>query len=63
MPKKITSYRLLSIRWRKDRNCFILDLEPIGGGHKNFATKAEATQYAQEMFEVFEIPKKFAEIS
>ena len=50
MPKKITSYKHLSIRWRKDRNCFLLDLEPIGCGHKNFDTKAEATQHAKNMF-------------
>ena len=30
MPKKITSHKNLSIRWRTDANCFQLDLEPIG---------------------------------
>ena len=62
MPKKITSYKNLSIRWRKDRNCFQLDLEPIGGKRENFATKAEATQHAKEMFEIFESGKPATEI-
>ena len=57
MPKNITSYKDLSIRWRKDRNCFQLELEPIGGKRKNFDTKAEATQHAKNMFEVFESGK------
>ena len=50
MPKKITSYKHLSIRWRKDRNSFQLDLEPIGGGRKNFDSKAEALNHAKDMF-------------
>jgi len=62
MPKKITSYKNLSIRWRKDRNCFVLDLGPIGGGKPLFDTKAEASQHAQEMFEVFETGKPAIEI-
>ena len=57
MPKKITSYKDLSIRWRTDANCFQLDLRRIGGKRENFDTKAEATQQARNMFEVFESGK------
>ena len=62
MPKEINSYRNLSIRWLKSANTFQLDLRPIGGGHKNFKTKAEATQHAKEMFEVWETGKPATEI-
>ena len=62
MPKDIKSHRDLSIRWVKSANSFQLDLRPIGGGHKNYKTKAEATQHAQEMFENFETGKPATEI-
>ena len=62
MPKNITSYKILSIHWRKDRNCFQLDLEPIGGGRKKFDNKAGALNHAKEMFEVFESGKPAIEI-
>ena len=42
MAKKINSYKDLSIRWRADRNCYQLDLEPIGGKRKNCDSKADA---------------------
>ena len=57
MSKEINSYRNLSIRWLNSTNSFQLDLRPIGGGHKNFKTKAEAIQNAKEMFEIFETGK------
>ena len=60
--QKIFSHKNLSIRWRKDRNCFLLDLRPIGGERQNFDTKAEATQHAKEMFEIFESGKPATEI-
>ena len=52
----------MSIRLRKDRNCFQLDLRNIVGERQNFDTKAEATQHAQKMFEVWETGKPAAEI-
>jgi len=57
MPKKITSHKNLSIRWRTDANCFQLDLRTIGGKRENFDTKVEASQHAKEMFEIFESGK------
>ena len=51
MPKKINSYKDLSIEWQGENNNFRLDLRPIGGGRPNFDTKAEAKQKAREMFE------------
>lgn len=62
MPKKITSHKHFPIRWRKDRNCFQVDLRTIGGERQNFDTKAEATQLAKEMFEVFDSGKAATEI-
>ena len=62
MPKKITSHKNLSIRWRTDANCFQLDLRTIGGKRENFDTKAEASQHAKEMFEIFESGKPASEI-
>ena len=61
MAKKINSYKDLSIRWRGDRNCYQLDLEPIGGKRKNCDSKAEATQHAKDMFEIFETGKPATE--
>ena len=62
MSKKITSHKNLSIRWNNQRNAFLLDLRPIGGDRVTFNTKAEATQHAKEMFEIFESGKPATEI-
>ena len=62
MPKCIKSHTNLSIRWRKDRNSFQLDLNPIGGKRENFDTKAEATAHAKEMFEIFQNGKPAVEV-
>ena len=62
MPKEIKSHRNLSIRWVESSNSFQLDLRPLGGGHKNFKTKAEALARANEMFEVFQNGKPAVEV-
>ena len=62
MPKALNRHRNLSIRWNKQRNLFLLDLRPIGGDRVTFDTKAEATQHAKEMFNIFESGKPATEI-
>ena len=51
MPKKIESYKDLSIRLRANRGVFVVDLVPIGGGEPPFKSKAEAVAHASKMFD------------
>ena len=50
MKKRIDSHHNLSIRYDKTRQRFILDARVIGGGQIPFATKAEATAKAKDLF-------------
>ena len=60
--KKISFHKNLNVRWRKDHNCFLLDLRPIGVERQKLHTIAQATQHAKESFGIFESGKPTTEI-